>query len=482
MLKPSGVLKNTAIAFGTNISLKLANVLVFILISRIDGVEQSGIFSLGITYLLVTSAIMLGMDELITRQVSRNRTQGKEYLVLYLPLRILFSLGLYALVVFVVNRLDYPDMTRRVIIYIGLSLFPDGISSVAQALLIAYDRFGMLLYSSVSAGLVKILGTYWAISSGYGAAGVGIIWLLGSAIGAVINLIAVLHYSGGVQSSKSARESLKFNWLQMDIPFLAISLLSTLEFQADVLMLSKMKGAFELGLYSAITTVISGLMLIPQAFRIAVYPYMIRSHRELPSSLDRIYRFSILGLGTIAFPIVVGLGLLSQPILVFLFSDLFSESGAALQIAGVVLIFLFLNVPSSRILLVFEKQKLVVGLLAISLGLNLLLNAILIPGYSIVGAAISRVISEAAYFGMAYYFATRLIGSTHSFRDILIPTIAAALMGLVVWPFKNLALWYPIMVGVLAYPLFIFILLQIFRQDRLLFQDAGKIFGKMLKH
>jgi O-antigen/teichoic acid export membrane protein len=482
MQSTSRVLKNTVIAFVTNISLKLANVFVFILISRINGVESSGIFSLGITYLLISSAILLGMDELITRQVSRDRTQGKEYLSLYVPLRFLFSLGLYALLWVAVNSLNYPDLTKTVILYIGLSLFPDGLSSVAQALLITYDRFGTILYSSVLAGLIRILGAFWVMKSGYGVIMVGIIWLLGSAVGAVINMIAALRETGGIHSPTSSLKLFRFNWVQMDIPFLAISLLSTLEYQLDVLMLSKLSGELEVGLYSATTTITSGLMLIPQAYRVAVYPYMIRSHRELPSSLERIFRLSILGLGTLAFPIVVGVGLLSQPILVWLFSDPFADSSAALQVAVVALIFLFLNVPSSRILLIYEKQGLVTKLLAISLVTNIILNVILIPGYSILGAAIARVISEVVYFAMAYFGASRLIGSRHTYRDLLVPAIAAALMGVVVGSIKSLGLWFSIMVGVATYSILLLVLLQLFPQDRLLFQDVGKIIRRTVEN
>lgn len=481
MKSVSRIAWNSVYSFLLNVSLKASNVLVFILISHTKGVEQAGIFSLATIYLLVLSAIMVGLDELVVRQVARDYDQAKIIFSNYLVLRILLSVFSFLLLVIIVSYLmPYTDTTRNMCLILGLCLIPDGIFGISQALLAAYGKFGISLLGGVISGITKILGAIFFLLSGYGLIAIGIAWLAGSWLGAVIVLIATIRKLGGIYFPEFPWKLSNFPNPGMNFTFLAISLISVLEFQLDVFFLSKMQGEYAVGLYSAVTTVTSSLTLISQAFRSAIYPVMIQLHKTNVYSLGRIYQLSMFGLGVLALPIVVGLILLGPRIVVWIYSPRFVESGYALQIISVVILFLFLGVPNWRTLLILEKQKTIALLWLFGLSINIGLNVILIPLMSINGAAIARIVSEFVSFSCGYAIASRLANYHQGIRDLLMPGLAAFGMGVVVWFVRDLAIWVPVLVGIVVYFLLLLFLASVSTRDRGLIQDYRNIFRRIL--
>jgi len=89
-----------------SVSLKAANVIVFILVSRIGNVEQAGVFSLA----HLPAGFICNhdrLDELVTREVARDPQQAKAYYSIYVSARVFLSLGFYLFLVMVTKFLQY---------------------------------------------------------------------------------------------------------------------------------------------------------------------------------------------------------------------------------------------------------------------------------------------------------------------------------------------------------------------------------------
>lgn len=456
----SRVVKNSIWVFSAMISAKAANVIGFILISRFGGVDKAGIFSLVTIYLLILSSVIIGLDELVTRQIARDVTQAKPYFSAYLFLRIVIGGVFYLLFVLVSHVLNYPALTVRAVLWFGLCLIPDGVMLVSQAVLSAFEQYRLAFFSGLITGAVRIFGIYGLVMAGYGIVEIGQVWLLGSVLGALIVFPAAIHRAGGLVLTPDWRAVIRWQEMRLNIPFFLISLLLTLQYQIDVIILSKLQGDVFLGLYSAVTTVFFSAQLIPQAYRAAVYPLMVRLYTENAQLMVKVYRISTVSLGILVFPMVVGLVLLGPQVLEWIYSPLFAPAGSALQIIVIALVFLFLNIPNSRVVLIYEKQNMVPALILFCLTLNIVLNLILIPDYNIQGAAIARVITEGVFYCVMLLIAIRLVGYHQFLEDLLLPLLASGLMGLVVWPLHAQALWLPILAGVVSYALILAILVQ----------------------
>jgi len=81
---------------------------------------------------------------------------------------------------------------------------------------------------------------------------------------------------------------------------------------------------------------------------------------------------------------------------------------------------------------------------------NIGLNAILIPLFSLTGAAIATVISELTFsLYMLFYF--RIIKRRIIGKHILKPSIAAAFMGIIVYYMKGFNLFFSVSAGMVSY-------------------------------
>lgn len=459
------LLRNSSLSFTLNLTAKAANVLIFIAIGRLEGADQAGNFSLATTYLLIFSALTFGLDELVIRQVTRHRELTGRYFSTFLAIRVVLSIFLYIIMVVVVqNASRYEDSLVNLILILGFCMIPDSLAYVGQAVLFAHERFEIPVVAALLSAAIKISGGFAALYLGAGLIGVGWSWIIGCIISCIVLLIAARQLAGNLSRFSWADRQFWAQHIQLGFPFLAIGFITTLEYQTDVIILKSVQSATVVGWYSAVTTIVFALTLFSQAYRTAIYPRMVNELKSSTAAIGKIYDLSFFYLGAAAFPIAMGITILSPTIIQLVYGSSFHGAIAPLRIAIWSLVFLYLNVPNSRLMLVREQQNRLVWLVVVSLGINLILNLILDPAFGAVGAAVARLISTTTFFLPNYIFVIRNIHHHNAFRSMARPVFATLVMAIVVWPLRLMSIWIPIFVGAIVYS-FIFLLLD--RESRL---------------
>lgn len=434
--------RNSLLAVVLYLAPRFANVLIFILIGRMVGPRDAGIFSLATTYLLIFTAVLRGLDDLLVRQVSREPEQARRYLASFLLLRFGLSILLYGvLAVIVLVIFAYPVTTAVPILVLGLSVIPDSLSLAAQSALVGLQRFGLATAVLSGINIFKLVAGVIALSRGVTIVYIAGIWLLGSTLGMIILLILTIRQVGGIHRSDwIAGHGLHGNW-HVPLSFIGITMLVTLEFQMDLILLSVMQSAAEVGWYSAATTITATIIMVSQAYRMALYPLMTRYAKVDPSRLAKLYEKSMYYLSVLIVPMSAGLIILATPIVLLIFGPKFGPTAAVLQVLAIALPFQFLTEPSNRMLLVHDQQRALVKFLCVSLSLNVGLNLLLIPAYSAMGAGIARVCSSAVFFVISYRYVKPFSKHKFNFTQIIArPTAAMSMMviAILVMPNKNL--------------------------------------------
>jgi O-antigen/teichoic acid export membrane protein len=128
-------------------------------------------------------------------------------------------------------------------------------------------------------------------------------------------------------------------------------------------------------------------------------------------------------------PIAVGTTLLAEPIISFFYKDQFLPSISALQILVWSEVFVFIGVVNNHILIASNKQKIDFIFTSNSAVINVLLNLLLIPKYSFVGAAVATVISYSVGPIMGVFIPATRDYSTAAFKSMIKPFIASIGMG-----------------------------------------------------
>lgn len=453
------ILSNSLLGFISSLAVRAAGALLFLLLARAVGPEPAGVFSLGTTYLAIFGAVLWGLDELTVREVARDPGATGRYFTGMAGARLALSALTAGAMIVMVRSTGYAESTVAFLGLFALSLVADGISAVMQALFNAHQRLGIPMVIGLAVMCAKLGGGAWALFGAPGAAwggtgldGVARVWVAGSGIGAVLYLLAGFTLLGvrPVRPAQVGGDWWRHVW-RLAVPFTVIAVVTILEWQVDVLLLSWLKTEREVGWYSAAFTIFATLWMIPQAYRAALYPEMARLQAVAPGQLERLYTRSMRLMLSLALPIAAGLWLLAPGIVRFLYKDGFEPAVPALQVLGVALVPLFLNVSGVRLLVVKERQGMLAWFVALSLAANVVANLILIPLQGVLGAAYARLASTLAFYAL-HYLALRRYVPLFSFRQMAWrPVLATAGMALGVLAVRAYTFWGALGVGVVVY-------------------------------
>ncbi len=465
------LLSNTILAFIGNTVAKISGSILFILVGRLIGPSEAGVFNLGITYYTILMALSTwGLNELLVREVSPRRDEGGRYFVNYLALRLTISTLLYAgLLVFLRLSLPYSEETTAVLRIMSLAIFPEAVFSLAQALFTANERLAVPTTAAIVNSVIRLGLGVWLIYNGAGATSIAWVIPLSTAISLLVFPPALLRLFRRVPQKKS---SIRLDWrfsrqqLGSTKGFVLLEVFQTLNLQLDTFIISLLLTEAAIGYYGASQTILAGFLMIPVAVRLALYPLMARFKYEDAAKLAHLYHKSSQYLLIVGLPIAAGVFVLAQPIIFMIFGESFAPSVEALQISIWTLVFAMVAVPNARLMLVDNKQKQAGWLRGLTMVLSVSLNLLLIPRLGINGAAFARLFSTAIFFALVYVYVQRRLLSDNILPEAIRPLIATVVMGVVIWQLRNMFILIPIAAGMVIYLFLILIMGVVTAEDR----------------
>lgn len=444
------VARNTGWSFVAQLLSRIAQVLLFLLLSRMAGANAAGVFTIGITYLTIAGRIASwGLDQILIRDIAQEPQQTGLYVSNFLLLRTLLAVCVLFLSLLFLRWGPYPQPVANLIFIVILNVLPEGILTLCQALFTAYESMEPVAILGALVGVLKIVLGWWMLYIGYGIDGVAWTFLLSNIL---VMIVAVL-WVAKRYSIRWCAPNWQFCWQQMRVsaPFVLIAGAYILDNQADTLVLSWLFSPAEVGIYGAASTMIVGLGLLPQAFRDAILPAMSRAYRTDMNVLRTLYQQSMKYMLVLAFPISAGLAILAQPILKFLFGNQFIPATGALQILSIALCLQFILILHNRLLVVANQQRLLSFILFWGVVANVVVNSTLSPYIGINGAAIGRVVSALLVFGLTYWRIFRSVYTMQIGTLWMRPLLSALMMVLALWFMNEWNLWARIISGTLIY-------------------------------
>ena len=208
------------------------------------------------------------------------------------------------------------------------------------------------------------------------------------------------------------------------------------------------------------------LLFIPMVFSIAILPVFSKFYISSRESLKTSYELSFKYLNLIGIPIAFGTTLLANKIVLFIYGTEFTQSILALQILIWAIPFIFLSYVFKVILVSINKQDLLLKTILISMILNVVLNLILIPSYSYLGASLVTVLTEIVSFSLCFYYLTIFVCKIPIMKYTLKPVLASIFMVLLILNLK-VNLFIVVIFASFIY-FIILILLKTFTQDDIL--------------
>jgi O-antigen/teichoic acid export membrane protein len=428
------------VIFGVFLS-KLFGYFFRLVVSR-TGPTEYGLLSLGmaISGFIVTIALV-GMNYGVVRYVAyylgkKDPARIKGTITSALRITVPISLILGALLFFFADFISLkifnePDL--GIILKVFAFIIPLDVTK--RIILIAIRAFQKLKYEVYSRDLIEgsfkvILGVI-LVSLGYKAFGAAIAYLLAL----LFALIAAFYFlekkvfpifKTKIQSIKNYKDLLEYSWPMMFSEVLNLLLLWT-----DTFMLGFFSVAALVGIYNAAVPTAQLMFLIPLSIATLFFPVFIELYskgekanfeKSFKITNKWVYMVNLLALAMfILFPKII---------LTILFPDNYVDGYLVLVILAIAYFISSLAMTSKLVLATMKKTRFIFSVVLIGAILNIILNIILIPKYSILGASIATAISTilvAILFNVYSYKVTKInpFSKDYSkiFISIAIPTL-----------------------------------------------------------
>ncbi len=385
------IVKNTfwlAIAEGFTRFLKL---FLIIYVARILGATEYGKFTFALAFISLFIVFShLGISAIATRELSREKGGEKEYPAI-LSLKIVLSIGTLILILIGSFFITTDPLIQKVIwilaIYFLIIDFTEIIYVIFRARQkMEYESFAKILQAVfiTAAGFFIILNFPSVENLSYG-------YLFASLISLIFVLLffhfKIFHFT------LFWNTSIWKKFLGMSWPIALVGIFGVIYGYIDSIMMGHWGQITETGWYNAAAKVAAvtsvPMILISQSF----YPVLSKFFKESKEKLQRIWNYQMELMIILAVPIVVGGITLASKIIDFIYDPSYNRSILAFQILVVMAGLVFLCHPFNQLLIAVNQQKKFFWISLIGAIVNITLNLILIPRYSLYGAAITTVIT-----------------------------------------------------------------------------------------
>lgn len=466
----SRIFKNTSVlALGQIISYVLGFFYI-VYIVRYLGAENFGILSFALTLSAIVKIIIdFGLDSLAVREISRNRSLGKKYLGNIFAIKLILSVICILFIVLVISFSNYSVIKSKVIFFIFISVIISSFSSTFNSLFSAYEKMEYMSIGTILNSALMLIVAFSIISHGYDV-------VMLSLLTCVVSLINLLYaFSVCVWKFVVPSLNIDFNFIHSLTknawPFFLSAVVDIIAFRIDVVMLSSMKGDLVVGYYSAAYKFLEVLMFIPSAFVGSLFPIFSNFYFSSRESLELLYERSFKYLSIVGLPIAVGTTLLAEKIIFFVYKEGFSKSILTLRVLIWTVPLIFLTYLLGTVIASINKQPIALKINILCMLLNIGLNLILIPKYSLIGASVATVITYILSVILCLYYVSRYLCKIQPQNFASKILIANLIMALFILSFIKMNLLLIVFISIILYFGVLFLLGVISKADYELLVD-----------
>jgi O-antigen/teichoic acid export membrane protein len=419
----------TLIRAGGEIVAKVASVALFVAIARELGQRGFGdfIFGLSLSSVLFTAA-GFGTEELIAREVARDRRLVHALYGNVLAVKGLALVALMAVLAVIVSAGDYTRATFVAVMLIGLGVALEVLGKTFHAIFQAHERMqfiaGSLIVQRIAVASIGIA----VLLSGGGLVEVALVFCLGGLLGVLSSLFWMYRFvvRPRIEVDRSRWPAL----MRAGVPLgLAVTLYYAL-LKLDASMLSFLKGGdnAEVGQYGAAYRLIEATMFVSWSFGGAIMPWLSRHRDGGAVSLSRGYELGLKALVAMLLPIAAFFAVYAEPLIRLLYGGGYAEAVTPLRLLAGMTVLFGINTFLAILMISRDEPGEFARASAVVIVQNVIFNFVLIPPLGADGAALNAIVSGVLLAGWTLRRARRLFGAIAITRVMAAPALASGAM------------------------------------------------------
>ncbi len=426
----ANVAKNTLYLTLASVGQKVLAFVYFLFLARVMGTEQTGGYFLALSITAIFSTVTdFGMTPVVIRDVAKRPDEAVGLIRRALWFKIPFmALGVLG-AVGTAWALGYDLVVRELVLIASLIMLADAVSLLFYGVLRGHHA---LKFESIGI----FIGQTFTLLFG----GAVLMWnpslrllvlalLAGSTFNMVYSTWHVVRLLGTSVLRPVWDRAMAKSMLLAALPFALAGIFVKVYSYVDSVFISKMIGTAAVGVYAVAYKFTYSFQFLPMAFVAALYPGMSALvGKDLPR-LRQLFDDAIWYVAVLAVPISFGLFAIA-PDAVALAGEGYDDAVPVLQALIFVLIPIFLDFPVGSLLNAADRQGTKTAIMGVTMVLNVILNALLIPMFGVIGAAYAALASFLFLFFGGLHFVSEIIPdySIRAFFRTVIPIVFSGLV------------------------------------------------------
>lgn len=422
------------------------------------------------SFLTNLGLISIGTRDIAQRLKTHNTKDESMYISNVINLRQVLAIITFIMILLISFLIHKPMPVKLLIILYGLSLFP-------FALLMEWTFLGWEKMSYITIERVLVAASYLTlilllVKGANHLSIIPIVFLVSNIIGALF-LFFIYRYSRNL-SEANVRPKYKLtinfqDWLQLlktALPFGIGAILIQFSTNFNMIFLGMIKPDIQVGLYSAAFKFLVFILIFDRVMNNTTFPiisrYYVQGQEKLSEILNRLAKLVLI----VSIPICFGGYLLAKDITNLIYGSIYEQSFPIFRILVWFFFITMLNSLYTSTLIAGHKNREYIKAISFSVLANVILNIVLVPFISAIGAAIALVIGEL----VTLIFLTQLIKPIAHIRFSLIsivkPIFATTIMVLSIWLLHTKISVIPlIIISVVVYSVVILLIKGINKSD-----------------
>ena len=462
----SRVSANSILILTSEIIDRLLRFVLVILAARLLGDEGFGKFSFAIYFgslFLIFSD--WGLSQLLVREIARNPNKMRALVSNGLVLKLAFSVVTFVCIALAVQFTGKSELVVQTVYVMAGALI---LGSLGDFFSSVFQGCQKMKYEAIGSLIVSISNTtigVWVLLSGGGILQLAWVYLVSRCLRVVYSFVLVrLKFTAfGLSYDKDLTRF----FLKEGTGFGITRFFSMMYTYVDTTMLSLMIGDAVVGWYQAAYRLVFAMMVFPMGITRAVYPALSAYYKSDEAAFRQLFEKAFKIMFILGTSMATILFVFSDQIIMLLFGPEFMNASIALKILVWSTAIYSMGTIMTHTTRATGKQGFTAKVVAASAGLNLILNFILIPKYSFVGAAFATVLSEFFTFVFHFWFLSRYIIKPPFWS--LLPKVAAINLGTLtlLWLLIDFKLLAAIAIALPAHLLLV-VLTRFFSREELL--------------
>ncbi len=397
------VAKNTFWLSVSNFGGRLIKAIIIIYAARILGTDGYGVFSYAITLAGVLTLFMdPGINSILIRDAAKVDEEERRTIfgTMFVIKIVLLLIGV-AVILFVAPLFTTLPGAKILLPIVALVLAFDTMREFFFSLIRAMEKmeWEAAIFLLTNAGIVVFGFIFLYMATNAQSFSWG--YVAGDVLGTTAAVIALRTYFKKIFSHFDPARVMPI--LRAAWPFAISGALGLLFTNTDILIISWMRSAAEVGTYSAAIRIIQTFYLIPNIIQLTTLPFIARlankDNARFRAALER--TLGIVFLASI--PLSLGGIVLGTQIMSFIFGAPYAVGGLAFKLLAATLMFDFTAAIIINALFAYGHQKSLITSSILGSVVNVGLDLLLIPSFGIAGSAVSTLIAQAVNNAYLWY-------------------------------------------------------------------------------